>query len=128
MRIGDRRASIAWAEARTIGVSARQYNIDQVTWLAKLLIAEYLATGSQGSAETEFLQIGIPVKNDYCLRFSRYLRAVFVRVRTVTILCLSMFKCGFGRQTEIVSIESKNPTSFECCEREVRLRREAHAF
>jgi len=54
MRIGDRLASIAWAEARTIGVSLREYSIDRVSSVANLLIAEYLATEVMGVADIEF--------------------------------------------------------------------------
>jgi hypothetical protein len=91
MRIGDRLASIAWAEARTIGVSAREYNIDNVTWLANLLSAEHLARRCQGVTDIEFLQIAITGTNDYCIGFSRYLGAG-VCSSSHSDLCLSLFK------------------------------------
>ena len=75
MRIGDRLASIAWAKARTMGVSAREYSIDNVTWLANLLIAEHLASGCQGVNNIEFLQLVIILRNDDCVGFSLYLGA-----------------------------------------------------
>jgi len=92
MRIGDRLASIAWAEARTLGVSAREYSIDHVSSLANLLIAECLATRRLGIADIEVLQILTAAKMTIASDFPVTWESMFVRVRTVTTLCLSMFK------------------------------------